>query len=74
MLEDLTFPKKERPCKIRDIKADLDDKDVIILDNLLASKDWPHKTLERALSDKGIMVGEGVIRKHRQMACGCYER
>jgi hypothetical protein len=74
MLEDLTLPKKQRPCRVRDVKAKLDEKDCAILDKLLASKDWPHKTLERSLADRGIMLGEGVIRKHRHMACGCYER
>lgn len=74
MLEDLTVPKVQRPCKVRDVKATLDESDVVALDRLLASPDWPHKTLERALADKGVLLGEGVIRKHRREACGCYDR
>lgn len=74
MLEDMKLPRVQRPCKVRDVKATLDEADCVILDNLLASPDWPHKTLERSLADKGVLLGEGVIRKHRHKACGCYDR
>jgi hypothetical protein len=74
MLEDLTVPKRQRPCKVRDVKAILDDADCVMLDKLLASANWPHKTLQRALADKGVLLGEGVISKHRREACGCYDR
>lgn len=74
MLEDLTVPKRLRSCKAREVKDSLDAGDSEILDNLIASHDWPIKTLEKALAEKGIMLGEGVIRKHRHKLCGCYDR
>jgi hypothetical protein len=74
MLEDLTLPKKVRPCKVRDVKADLQKSDVDILESALMSEQWPVKTLERSLGDKGIILSESVIRKHRQRSCGCFER
>ena len=74
MLEDLQVPKRIRPCKTREVKETLDAKDSEILENLIMSFDWPVKTLEKSLAEKGIMLGEGVIRKHRHKLCGCYDR
>ena len=74
MLEDLTIPTLVRPCKVRKIKATLDEADVKRLDNVISSPEWPIKTLERALAEKGIMLSETVIRKHRIKSCGCFER
>jgi hypothetical protein len=74
VLEDLTLPTLVRPCKVRNVKTGLDDADVKRLDNLIESPDWPIKTLERALAEKGILLSESVIRKHRMKSCGCFER
>jgi hypothetical protein len=72
MLEDLTPPVKELPCAVRKLLERLDESDRNILVKALADEDtWPAKTLTRALADKGLVISDGPIRKHRSNRCSC---
>jgi hypothetical protein len=72
MLEDLTPPVKALPCAVRKLLERLDDSDQAILTRALADEDtWPAKTLTRALADKGLVISDGPIRKHRANRCSC---
>lgn len=72
MLEDLEPPVRRTPCKIRTILDGLSENDQRIL--LLALEDvdsWSGNSLARALSQRGLLVTEKPIRKHRNNECSC---
>ena len=72
MLEGLTPPVKELPCAVRKMFERLDESDQSILVKALEDEEtWPAKTLARALADKGLVISDGPIRKHRINRCSC---
>ena len=76
MLEDLTPPKKVSPCAIRDLILTLDDKDKTILKDALVNTDvWSNRALAKALTERGLTIGEHAIRMRRTKACAdCFCR
>ena len=73
MLEDLSIPTKKFPCKVRTVKAGLSEKDAEILESAVMNYEWPCRTLENALSSKGIVVSEKTIKQHREKRCSCWK-
>lgn len=74
MLEGLKPVKKVRNCKVRTILNSLDAKDEKILREALADENvWTNHTLERALSERGILLDHRQIDKHRTLSCSCRE-
>jgi hypothetical protein len=73
MLEDLVIPTKKFPCKVRTVKAVLSEKDALIFESAVMNPEWPCKTLENALSTKGITVSEKTIKQHREKRCSCWK-
>jgi hypothetical protein len=72
MLEDLTPPVKRTPCKVRTILQQLDEKDEgILLKALTDDEAWSGNALARALSQRGLIITEKPIRKHRNSECSC---
>jgi hypothetical protein len=72
LLDGLEPQKTVRPCRVRSILAQLDDKDVDILDSALKSPElWPAKTLSNALKQRGLVVSDGAISGHRKGSCSC---
>jgi hypothetical protein len=72
MLEGLAPPERIHPCAVRFLREKLDDSDRMILDKALADFDsWPHKTLAKALRERGLMISEKPIRMHRIGQCSC---
>ena len=72
LLDNLEPPKKNRSCKIRTVKNELDKKDQEALDSYLADLErWPAKSLSNALSSKGIIVTDNTITRHRKGICSC---
>jgi hypothetical protein len=70
MLEGLTPPAKIPPCMIRTVMNGLDGDDQRILRDALADHDaWSHRSLAKALSERGLPLGEKIIRERRQKAC-----
>jgi hypothetical protein len=70
MLEDLTPPPKIAPCMIRTVMRNLDESDQTILKNALADRDaWSNRGLAKALTDKGLPIGERLIRSRRNKPC-----
>jgi hypothetical protein len=76
MLEDLTPPQRVSPCAIRDLLLSLDEKDRTILKDALANTEvWSNKGLARALTERGLTIGESAIRTRRMKACSdCFCR
>jgi len=71
MLEGLKPVKKVRPCRIRTIMAELDDKDQKILQDALTSDEFTPYTLSKALSERGVMVDHKIIARHIDNLCTC---
>jgi hypothetical protein len=70
MLEDLTPPVKVRPCMIRTILERLDETDQTILRDALADRErWSNRALSAALTDKGLPLGEKILRERRSRPC-----
>jgi hypothetical protein len=70
MLEDLTPPVRVLPCKIREIIKTLNETDQVILKDAIANVTvWSNKGLSKALIDKGLPLGETIIRQRRTKAC-----
>jgi len=70
MLEDLVAPSKIRPCMISTVLSGLDESDQKILKAALADYDsWSHRALGKALGQKGLPLGEKIIRDRRARPC-----
>lgn len=72
MLEDLTPPRKVWSCKVKTVIDGLDSTDKKILSEAVMNPDWKMQALERALAEKGILLGSNSIRSHRQKTCSCF--
>jgi hypothetical protein len=72
MLEDMMPPVRKTPCKVRTILEQLADSDRDILLKALADFDaWSGNALARAMSQRGLIITEKPIRKHRNRECSC---
>jgi hypothetical protein len=70
MLEDLTPPPKIAPCMIRTVMGTLDEGDQNILRKALADRDaWSNTALAKALTAKGLPLGERIVRNRRNKPC-----
>ena len=73
MLEGLEPPKRNYTCRIKVLSDQLDKKDSTIFLEAVNSPDkWPAKTLQNALKERGIILADTVITKHRQQLCRCF--
>jgi hypothetical protein len=72
LLDDLKPPARMWPCKVRDEAAKLDEADSKILFDAVMNPAWKLLTLETALKDKGIVVGQQAIKAHRTQRCSCW--
>ena len=72
MLEDLQPPKRITPCAVRSLREGLKETDQVIFDAAMSNFEaWPAKTLADALTERGLLISEKPIRKHRLMGCSC---
>ncbi len=72
MLEDLE-PKKNYRCKAKTISDNLPESDrKIFLDVLADTNKWSDKGLSVALAERGVMISNEAIGRHRKQACSCY--
>jgi hypothetical protein len=72
MLEGLTPPERVPSCAVRKLRERLDESDQIIFDRAVADFDaWPSKTLASALTERGLLISDKPLRKHRDGLCSC---
>jgi len=71
MLEGLTPPVEDALCKIGRLSSDLSPEDNQILADALADPKWSTTALAKALNERGLDVGDTVLRKHRKKECAC---
>jgi len=72
MLEGLQPRTVLRPCAVRTILEGLSESDQEILRAALADLDvWSNNGLATSLSERGLVISDGPIRKHRANRCTC---
>lgn len=72
MLEDLGQPKPRYTCKVATTKQTLNETDAEILENAINNPAWHLSALEKALRNKGVIISEKPLKKHREKTCSCY--
>lgn len=63
----------KRPCRIRDIKSELDPETAEILENLLTNSKISLRAIHSELRDSDIKVAREALGIHRNNWCGCKE-
>lgn len=71
MLEGLTPPVKDSLCLIGKKALELSVEDQEVLEASLADPRWSSSGLQKALAERGFVVGETVMHKHRKKECAC---
>ena len=73
MLEGLKPPpNKAYYCRVSQVLSELDQADQEILDQAIADyRSWPAKTLQNALKERGLVLADTTITKHRKQLCAC---
>lgn len=72
MLEGLQPRAVRRPCAVRTILEGLSESDQEILRAALADTDvWSNNGLSVSLSERGLVISDGPIQKHRANRCTC---
>jgi hypothetical protein len=74
MLEGLKPPRKTHgTCKVGIIANTLEAKDrVILLSAVDNAKEWPVKTLSKALNERGLQISDSPLYNHRAKTCACF--
>ena len=73
MLEGLEPKKKHTSCAVRKLLDNLDEKDSKILAEAVQDTDrWTSNSLSNALRERGLIVADHTITKHRNRICVCY--
>jgi hypothetical protein len=73
MLEGLKPASHDKKCLVGRTLESLEKPDAIILQDALDDEDrWSSHALETALGGRGIKLGNGTIRKHRDKVCLCF--
>ena len=73
MLEDLSLPVRQFPCRIRTVKSELSEQDAIILESAVMNPEWPCKTLQNELLKRDIKISDTAIKHHREKRCSCWK-
>lgn len=72
MLEDMVPEVKVTSCKVRKIAIEMSVEDNAILTAALDNmEDWSSNGLARALCQRGVIITEKPIRRHRNKECSC---
>jgi len=72
MLEGLEPRVRLRPCAVRTVLEGLEESDQQILKDALADVGrWTNNGLAVSLTERGVSISEGPIRKHRLKMCTC---
>jgi hypothetical protein len=74
MLEGLKPPRRTHgTCKVGVIANTLEAKDrVILLAAVDNAKEWPVKTLSKALNERGLQISDSPLYNHRAKTCACF--
>lgn len=73
LLNDLMPPKRSWACAVRSTIEKLDKDDAAILSDAVMNTEWKYLALESALAQKGVVLSQGVIKRHRTKVCSCWK-
>lgn len=72
LLSGLTPPKRQHQCKVRTWLETLDPADAEILRAAINDTAlWPARTLQKTLEDRGVILSDLTIQRHRNKRCSC---
>lgn len=72
MLEGLSRPEPRAGyCKVKEILEKLDEDDRNILTNAIDDSSWVAKQLSKALRERGLLLSDTTILRHRRRECIC---
>ena len=72
LLSGLTPPQRKYACKVATILNQIEKKDAEILLTAINSPEiWPARTLSVALANRGIVLSDPTIGRHRSGQCSC---
>ena len=72
VLENLEPTKRIYHCRVKVVRAKLDENDKKIFDEALANEQkWTPYGLSQALIKRGIKIFDKPIKKHREGTCSC---
>ncbi len=71
MLENLKIETRKLPCAVRTFYNTLSEADQEILMSNLSNPEIPHKALEKALREVGVVLSDTAIARHRNSHCSC---
>jgi hypothetical protein len=74
MLEGMKPPTKTHgTCKVGLVAMTLEPKDRdILLAAVDNAKEWPVKTLSKALNERGLQISDSPLYNHRAKTCACF--
>ena len=71
MLEGLEPPLKSLLCIVGRKAADLSKEDQQVFETAINDPRWTVSALTRALVERGFVVGDTALRKHKRGECAC---
>jgi hypothetical protein len=73
MLEGLKPPKSDKPCAVISLANAMSESDrEIFLDAVKDVSVWTSNSLSKALRERGVIIADHTITKHRNRTCVCY--
>ena len=73
MLEGLKPPKSDKPCAVVSLANAMSETDREILIEAVSNvASWTASSLSKALRERGIVIADHTITKHRNRTCVCY--
>ena len=73
MLEGLKPPKSDKPCAVISLASAMSEEDKkILLDAVANTKAWSSNSLSKALRERGLVIADQTITKHRNHTCICF--
>lgn len=72
MLEGLKKPERPRGyCKVAAVSQTLEANDAKILNEAIDDPSWVAKQLSKALQERGVIISDTTILRHRRRECIC---
>ena len=71
ILDNLAPKEKVAVCRVELVSLTLDTKDAKILLSAALDPNWGYQPLSAALAQRGVILSDKAIKKHRTKACSC---
>jgi hypothetical protein len=72
LLEGLEKPLLRYSCRVAVLMSELSNRDGEILSEAIKDvQGWPHRSLSNALAERGLVLADTTIARHRKGQCAC---